>query len=227
MACPGCRRPRDRAPAEAGAVDDLAGAAPQRLDTYLPARIQGRSLSGMPNGVPAGRRRPSWSPTTDCASTSRTSCPGSFAVRRPGVVGPAGTPWKGRNKPHRGDRAWVTAWSPNRSPAGCRWISPMMRPCGSATRPSIRRSTSKVAARSNVIWSPACAGRALRVPRRGPGKGVGPCHPGDVDQPTPTGGRRSRRARHWEGDFSSACTAARSAPWWSAAPVHDAGPSPA
>jgi IS30 family transposase len=28
------------------------------------------------------------------------------------VVGPAGTPWKGRNKPHRGDRAWVTAWSP-------------------------------------------------------------------------------------------------------------------
>jgi transposase-like protein len=25
------------------------------------------------------------------------------------VVGPAGTPWKGRNKPHRGDRAWVTA----------------------------------------------------------------------------------------------------------------------
>jgi IS30 family transposase len=25
---------------------------------------------------------------------------------------PAGTSWKGRNKPHRGDRAWVTAWSP-------------------------------------------------------------------------------------------------------------------
>ncbi|MCP2320911.1 Transposase and inactivated derivatives, IS30 family [Nocardia amikacinitolerans] len=28
------------------------------------------------------------------------------------VVGPAGPEWKGRNKPHRGDRAWVTAWSP-------------------------------------------------------------------------------------------------------------------
>jgi IS30 family transposase len=28
------------------------------------------------------------------------------------VTGPASTPWKGRNKPHRGDRAWVTAWSP-------------------------------------------------------------------------------------------------------------------
>ena len=28
------------------------------------------------------------------------------------VVGPAAVHWKGRNKPHRGDRAWVTAWSP-------------------------------------------------------------------------------------------------------------------
>jgi IS30 family transposase len=28
------------------------------------------------------------------------------------VVGPPGPQWKGRNKPHRGDRRWVTAWSP-------------------------------------------------------------------------------------------------------------------
>ena len=28
------------------------------------------------------------------------------------VTGPASTPWTGRNKPQRGDRAWVTAWSP-------------------------------------------------------------------------------------------------------------------
>ncbi len=28
------------------------------------------------------------------------------------VVGPVGPQWKGRNKPHRGDRRWVTAWSP-------------------------------------------------------------------------------------------------------------------
>jgi IS30 family transposase len=27
-------------------------------------------------------------------------------------VGPRGPAWKGRNKPHRGDRGWVTAWSP-------------------------------------------------------------------------------------------------------------------
>jgi IS30 family transposase len=32
------------------------------------------------------------------------------AAGRP--VGPEGPAWKGRNKPHRGDRRWVTAWSP-------------------------------------------------------------------------------------------------------------------
>lgn len=28
------------------------------------------------------------------------------------LAGPTAPEWKGRNKPHRGDRAWVTAWSP-------------------------------------------------------------------------------------------------------------------
>jgi IS30 family transposase len=28
------------------------------------------------------------------------------------VVGPTEAPWQGRNKPHRGDRRWVMAWSP-------------------------------------------------------------------------------------------------------------------
>ena len=28
------------------------------------------------------------------------------------VAGPAAGPWTGRNKPHRGDRRWVTGWSP-------------------------------------------------------------------------------------------------------------------
>jgi IS30 family transposase len=28
------------------------------------------------------------------------------------VAGPAGLAWKGRNKPHRGDRRWVQGWSP-------------------------------------------------------------------------------------------------------------------
>lgn len=28
------------------------------------------------------------------------------------IVGPAHAPFKGRNKPHRGDRKWVNGWSP-------------------------------------------------------------------------------------------------------------------
>ncbi len=38
----------------------------------------------------------------------------SGAVQRPDgrLLGPAGPTWKGRNKPHRGDRRWVNAWSP-------------------------------------------------------------------------------------------------------------------
>ena len=35
-------------------------------------------------------------------------------VSHPGgaALGPQAVPWKGRNKPHRGDRRWATAWSP-------------------------------------------------------------------------------------------------------------------
>src|SRR5580658_8511386 len=39
----------------------------------------------------------------------------SGQVRRPDgtpVAGPATAPWKGRNKPHRQDRRWASAWSP-------------------------------------------------------------------------------------------------------------------
>jgi IS30 family transposase len=45
-------------------------------------------------------------------------------VSHPGgaALGPQVVPWKGRNKPHRGDRRWATAWSPeqiaNRLKAG-------------------------------------------------------------------------------------------------------------
>ncbi|GJF34436.1 hypothetical protein KNE206_71360 [Kitasatospora sp. NE20-6] len=38
----------------------------------------------------------------------------SGKVSRPDgtALGPEAAPWKGRNKPHRGDRRWATAWSP-------------------------------------------------------------------------------------------------------------------
>ena len=51
---------------------------PQRVPTGSTTRR--RSRSGTPSGVPDVRRRPSSSPTTGCASTSRTSSPVSFTV---------------------------------------------------------------------------------------------------------------------------------------------------
>ncbi len=41
----------------------------------------------------------------------------SGQVSRPDgmALGPEGAPWKGRNKPHRGDRRWATAWSPEQT----------------------------------------------------------------------------------------------------------------
>jgi hypothetical protein len=42
------------------------------------------------------------------------------------VVGPSSAPWKGRNKPHRGDRAWVQAWSPEQIAHRLPMDSPMM-----------------------------------------------------------------------------------------------------
>ena len=70
-------------------------------------------------------------------------------VRRPDgtvVPGPS-VAWKGRNKPHRGDRRWVLGWSPEQIAERLRSTSPTMSRCGSATRRSTRASTSRAAAR--------------------------------------------------------------------------------
>jgi hypothetical protein len=61
----------------------------------------------------------------------------SGQVRRPdgeSVVGPDVAPWKGRNKPHRQDRRWLTAWSPEQISNPLKVESPMMSPCASRTR---------------------------------------------------------------------------------------------
>ncbi len=46
-------------------------------------------------------------------STSRTDSQGTSAALTARVVsGPKAAPWKGLNKPHRADRRWSVAWSP-------------------------------------------------------------------------------------------------------------------
>ena len=141
-----------------------------RLD-YRP-----RPLTGMPSGVPGARRPPSWSPTTGCASTSRTSCRGSFAVANGQVVvGPAGTPWKGRNKPHRGDRAWVTAWSPEQIARRLPVDFPDDETMRISHEAIYQALYARPAVRSSGIWSAAYA-EAGRCGCRehGPGRKRGP-----------------------------------------------------
>ena len=69
--------------------------------------VEGAAGGEAPEDGEAGEQR------AGCGSTCRTGSPGS--VRRPDgtiVAGPETLPWKGLNKPHRQDRRWATAWSP-------------------------------------------------------------------------------------------------------------------
>ncbi len=60
--------------------------------------------------------------TSGCASTCRTGSPARSRAPDGRAVGPAGPTWKGRNKPHRGDRRWVQGVEPgaDREPAAGR-----------------------------------------------------------------------------------------------------------
>jgi IS30 family transposase len=72
-------------------------------------------------------------------------------VRRPdgtAVAGPATAPWKGRNKPRRQDRRWVTAWSPEQISARLRIDFPDDR----SMRISHERSTSRCSCRAAARW---------------------------------------------------------------------------
>ncbi len=82
------------------------------------------------------------------------------------VVGPSGPQWKGRNKPHRGDRCWVTGWSPEQIAKRLKVDFPddaSMRVSHEAIYQALYVE-SRGALRRELV---AClrTGRALRVPR--------------------------------------------------------------
>jgi hypothetical protein len=82
------------------------------------------------------------------------------------VAGPAVTPWKGRNKAHRGDRAWVTAWSPEQIAQRIKFDLPddkSMRISHEAIYQALYVESRGALKRELV--SCLRRGRALRVPR--------------------------------------------------------------
>ena len=145
-----------------------ASCAATRLPAAGSSSTGRRSRSGRPNGWPGVRRPRSSRSTSGCGSTCRSGCPGGFS--RPdgtAVPGPATRPWNGRDTAApSGPPVGESRGALSRSPTGCDWTSPMMTRCGSRTRRSIRRSTSRAAERcKRELVACLRTGRALRVPR--------------------------------------------------------------
>ena len=109
--------------------------------------IEPPRLSGTPNGRRGVRSGRSWPPTRRCGRMCRTGLPVPSSLR-------AGPRFLVRRWPGRGagtgsgsTGAGRVRGARSRSPGGCGSTSPAMRRCGSATRPSTRRSTCRAAAR--------------------------------------------------------------------------------
>ena len=105
-----------------------------------------RSPSGTPSGLPpaegrkARRERAASRLRAGAARRDRSST--RRARRRAGRSGVEGS-----QQAHRKDRRWVRAWSPQQIANRLRLDFPMMSRCGSVTRRSIRRSTSRAEGR--------------------------------------------------------------------------------
>ncbi len=129
----------------------------------------------------------------------------SGAVRAPAgeVVGPEGPVWKGRNKPHRGDRRWVQGWSPEQISARLKVEFPddeSMRISHEAIYQALYVQ-GRGALRRELT---AClrTGRALRVPAaRTRGRGKGFVTPDVLISQRPAEAEDRAVPGHWEGDL--------------------------
>ena len=119
------------------------------------------------------------------------------------VAGPATAPWKGQGKPHRKDRQWATAWSPEQISARLKIDFPddeSMRVSPEAIYQALYVQGRGALARELS----AClrSGRALRVPRarvRGRGKGLLTGQVMISERPAEAKDRAI--PGHWEGDL--------------------------
>jgi IS30 family transposase len=130
----------------------------------------------------------------------------SGQVRRPSgtvVPGPATAPWKGRNKPHRQDRRWATAWSPEQISYRLRLDFPhdeSMRISHEAIYQALYVQ-GRGALRRELT---AClrSGRALRVPRaRVRGRGKSFITEQIMISERPAEAEDRAIPGHWEGDL--------------------------
>jgi IS30 family transposase len=130
----------------------------------------------------------------------------SGQVRHPDgtpVAGPGTVPWKGRGKPHRGDRRWVTAWSPEQIANRLKVDFPddeSMRISHEAIYQSLFIQSRGALKRELV----AClrTGRALRVPRaRSRRKAWAHVTPEVMISERPAEADDRAVPGHWEGDL--------------------------
>jgi len=129
----------------------------------------------------------------------------SGVVRTPDgrAVGPHGPEWKGRNKPHRGDRRWVEAWSPEQIAHRLKVDFPndeSMRISHEAIYQALYVQGRGALKRELV----AClrTGRALRVPRsRARQKAWAHVTPEVLISERPAEANDRAVPGHWEGDL--------------------------
>ena len=136
------------APTRTNSFNDFAGVAAQRCD---PKRQPGVSRDDSAMACRAICSPPKAGQA--CAQCDIANLCGG-TIGRASSVAPGGAPvpgpavcWKGRRHGPRKHRRWANAWSPSRLLAACRSTSRTMRPCASATKPSIKRCSFKVVAR--------------------------------------------------------------------------------
>ncbi|MCA1832863.1 MAG: IS30 family transposase [Actinobacteria bacterium] len=119
------------------------------------------------------------------------------------VVGPAGPEWKGRNKPHRGDRRWVKGWSPEQISKRLRVEFPddeSMRISHEAIYQALYVQSRGALERELVVC--LRTGRALRVPRpRSRQKAWAHVKPEVMISERPDEAQDRAVPGHWEGDL--------------------------